>query len=380
MTRLSAKPKLRPDSTNHHFGTVGIVPHNALTLFFVAVHSSDASSRSEEKCEKKKKRKKWRHCHALHQNMSPQGPLVRLSGLSTAELPPLSASADELEPFLNTLLQQAVPFLDSIPTDAPSSALWRSKGTKTFPESEAPVDVTERVVALTVDGRSETETWACRRSVHVDAAQTGSASWDEFVECLRDRHAETEDAFTPTVLGHREVASWAHAREVGAISVSGSGSGSRWGRFWMAVVEMKHKIPPPLKPRVFNVLQVACTAQDDGDDGGAAGGPAFVVVSVPVKDLATGPWKDKAKLSLDSGVVIGAYAAVERVRRIRGEGAAAAQVEWIMATASDAKGVLPLWLQVKAVPGQVAKDVKLFLHWVDGERKKGTLRGVAAAA
>lgn len=342
-------------------------------------------------------------------DIGPKGPLLRLSGLNTADLPSPTASADELRPFLATLLEEAIPFLDSVPTgtsdasndksssSSSSPSPWKSKGTKKFPESgNAPIATTERVLSLTVDGHTETETWACRRSVHVDAAQRGTASWAEFVECLRDRHAETEEAFTPTVLGHRVVASWPGAQGVGAISLttggrsgsgSGSGSGSSWGRFEVAVVEMKHKIPPPLKPRVFGVLQVACTAMARSTSTATEGeeGDEFVVISVPVKDLATGSLKDKAGLSLEKGVVIGAYAAVERVRRLRGghDGGGSEgkmEVEWVMATASDAKGVLPMWVQVKAVPGQVAKDVKLFLGWVDGEREKGTLKGVGAAA
>lgn len=305
----------------------------------------------------------------------PQGPLLRLSGLPTAALPSPSAPADQLRPFLVTLLGEAVPFLDSVPTTSSSSSTeWKPKGTKTFPESDVPVDVTERVVRLVVEGKEESETWACRRSVHADAARPGTASWGEFVDCLRDRHAETEEAFTPTVLGHRTVVAWGAAGDVGTIRLEGEASAaSAWGGFAMAVVEVKHKLPPPLRPRVFCVLQVSCTAVVNTQEGSQGQGEEeFVVVSVPVKDLATGAWKDEAALCVEKGVVVGAYAAVERVRRLVPAGGRdqKAEVEWVMATASDAKGVLPMWLQTRAVPGQVAKDVRLFLGWVDGERKK----------
>lgn len=321
----------------------------------------------------------------------PQGPLLRLSGLPTAALPPPSAPADQLRSFMATLLGEAVPFLDSVPTTASTSSTtteWKPKGTKRFPESDAPVDVTERVVRLVAEGREETETWACRRSVHADAARRGTASWVEFVDCLRDQHAETEEAFTPTVLGHRTVVAWGTAGEVGTIRLGeeslspGQAADARqtsppsaWGGFAMAVVEVKHKLPPPLRPRVFCVLQVSCTAVRTSTGSGQEERQEeeeFVVVSVPVQDLATGGWKDEAALSMEKGVVVGAYAAVERVRRLvpASGGDQKAEVEWVMATASDAKGVLPMWLQTRAVPGQVAKDVRLFLGWVDGERKK----------
>ncbi len=39
-------------------------------------------------------------------------------------------------------------------------------------------------------------------------------------------------------------------------------------------------------------------------------------------------------------------------------------VEWVMATASDAKGWLPMWVQKLGVPGAVVKDVGLFIRWV----------------
>ena len=37
------------------------------------------------------------------------------------------------------------------------------------------------------------------------------------------------------------------------------------------------------------------------------------------------------------------------------------KVEWMMAVASDASGVLPMWAQKMGLPGAIAKDVGLFL-------------------
>ena len=36
------------------------------------------------------------------------------------------------------------------------------------------------------------------------------------------------------------------------------------------------------------------------------------------------------------------------------------KVEWMMAVASDASGVLPMWAQKLGLPGAIAKDVGLF--------------------
>ncbi|POS71919.1 hypothetical protein DHEL01_v209686 [Diaporthe helianthi] len=306
-----------------------------------------------------------------------KGPLLRLAGLQSAQLPAATASPDELTPFITSLLTESVPFIDTaapraadftdpaVPAPPASNTLWKSKGTKTQPDSTAKIDLSERVVPVD-GGGGGSETWACRRSVHADEATKGTASWAEFADCIRDRHAETEDAFTPTVLAHREAISWAGAGGVAAVEVGGV----VWGRFSLALVEMKHKIPPPLKPRVFPVLQLVASAVSSPPGGDGAEKDEFVVVSVTVSDFATGPLKELASLSAEKGVVVGAYVSVERVRRLPGQGEDNGKIEWIMATASDAKGILPLFLQTKAVLSQVAKDVGMFLGWIDKERAK----------
>lgn len=313
----------------------------------------------------------------------PKEPLLRLAGLKSSQLPAATAPPEELTPFITSLLEEAVPFIDTaapraadftdpaVPAPPASNTLWKPKGTKSHPDSTAKIELSERVVNVPGGGSEEHETWACRRSVHADSASKGTASWAEFADCIRDRHAETEDAFTPTVLAHREAVSWGSAAAAPHVWAGGVA----WGRFGLSLVEMKHKIPPPLKPRVFPVLQLVASAVPGGGDGSGAGTAGaerdeFVVVSVTVSDLATGQLKDKAALSAEKGVVVGAYVSVERVRRLPGQGEDKGKIEWIMATASDAKGVLPMFLQTKAVPGQIAKDVGMFLGWVDKERAK----------
>ena len=46
-------------------------------------------------------------------------------------------------------------------------------------------------------------------------------------------------------------------------------------------------------------------------------------------------------------------------------------IEWIMATASDAKGWLPMWAQKLGIPGAIVKDVGLFIAWVAKQRQSG---------
>jgi hypothetical protein len=207
--------------------------------------------------------------------------------------------------------------------------------------------------------------------------------------------------------------------------------GRRWGRFSMELVEVRHRIAPCglLRDRVFTVLLVTATVA-----GGAAAGTAamaseaaartaatsseaaartataaaeaaatsedlaqneFIVVSVPVRDADAIPGTE---LSRARAVVVGAYASIERFRLMTtttssspsssasasesdGHACSKREIEWIMATASDAKGVLPPWLQARAVPGQISKDVGLFVGWIeqcrrgDGAGEKGRWTG-----
>ncbi|PNH32054.1 hypothetical protein VD0002_g5640 [Verticillium dahliae] len=273
----------------------------------------------------------------------PPSTLLRLSGLAVSQLPARSATPETQIPFLHALLAPAIPFLDSAaPRAGTPSPSWTPKGTKRFTASAAAVETSARVV----DG----ETWACRRSVHADAATRGTASWREFAGCFLERHQASERAFTPGVVGSREGARWA-----GAAGVDVHVAGEVWACEVLCVQEMRHAMPGGLlRDRVFGTVMVAAAAR---------GRDEFVVVSVPLRDLRG---SDLGGLVEEKGVVVGAYVSVERIRRIeRG------QIEWLMATASDAKGVLPMWVQTRAVVGVVAKDVELFLSWIADRRDKG---------
>ena len=359
---------------------------------------------------------------ALAEPATELGPLLRLWGLMTSQLPEADATAADLAPFLIAILQEAVPFIDSAaPKDPPTAAaatparrLWKPKGSKTHPDSAARVDLLERVVgaadlervaarsslSAVAAGRPAPETWACRRSLHRDAAARGTASWAEFRAALKDRHAESEDAFTPAVVGARRALAWDCA------GVEASEGGRAWADFSLRLEEMRHRIAKPvLRDRTFPVLQMTCAAVPrprpppahpatadaalsalprsaagptpamsvgawdvggnaaaGGEEEGAEAVKEFLVVSITVTDFARAP---QAQLSKAKGTVLGSYVSVERVRKLPGWDG---EIEWLMATASDARGVLPHWVQALAVPGQIAKDVPLFLAWTARER------------
>lgn len=286
------------------------------------------------------------------------GPLVRLWGVSSSQLPLSTATTQELTPFLTAILAETLPFISTVPTStgptSPSSP-WIPKGRKTYSNSTAPVHLYERVVpAEALSGAAKDpphvpndprlEAWFLRRSVHEDAAKTGTASWDEWLQCFKEEHAEAEEAFTPTVVSTNVRQQW----DCTGVSISLDQGGETWVDWTLKLEESVHKIGAPLKNRLFPVLQATASVQ---------GRKEFIVVQI----AAQGP--DDKEIE-DKGVVRGAYTSVERIRQT-----AEGDTEWLMGTASDAKGVLPAWVQRLAVPSQVAKDVDMFLKWIATERK-----------
>jgi hypothetical protein len=119
---------------------------------------------------------------------------------------------------------------------------------------------------------------------------------------------------------------------------------------------MLHGLPAPLNPRAFTILIASGVPT-------IAGSRSFIAATVPLaplpKDATT------AKYATSSSVVHGAYVSVEHVYE-DGDG----KVVWDMATASDAKGVLPMAVQKLGIAGAIVKDVGLFLGWVQKKRAK----------
>ncbi|TQV96856.1 hypothetical protein V2A60_000509 [Cordyceps javanica] len=292
------------------------------------------------------------------------GPLVHLWGINPSQLPAENASTAELTPLLTGLLSEALPFIHDVPAGQDAShSSWKFRKTHTYASSAASVDVFEkkiaadamrRVAASHKDQLSQVnapkagpETWFLRRSVHEDAAQPRTASWDEFVTNFKTHHAESEMAFTESIVGTTPRRHWncdGLAIHIGA---------ETWVDWTLKLEESVHKLPFPLQKRVFPVLQATAAVE---------GRQEFVVVQV---FYAGEPAAANA-----SGTVTGAYTSIERIRSLPGgEVGGSKQIEWVMGTASDAMGMLPEFVQALATPDMVPKDVDFFLSWVAGQRK-----------
>lgn len=160
-----------------------------------------------------------------------------------------------------------------------------------------------------------------------------------------ENHEKYEALFTPSVCAAENVAWWDEVKGV-ALDVGGDG---RWEGVSLKLHQMVHQLPRPLSRRSFPIMQGIARRVDCAEGEGE-----FIVATFPVKadwDM----WKPS---------VMAQYAAVERFSRAGGN------VEWVMATVSRAGGVLPKWVQERAVPGVIAKDVDYFLKWMAEERKR----------
>lgn len=127
---------------------------------------------------------------------------------------------------------------------------------------------------------------------------------------------------------------------------------------------MAHNIPPPLNNRVFTVLVTTARSQISP--------LSFIVVQIPVdiSRIGTALYSNgRHKTDGDTSqkrkdVQIGEYVSIERCELIESN----SRIKWQMATASDAKGVLPISIQKMAVPGSVVKDVGFFIDWTQKRR------------
>lgn len=304
------------------------------------------------------------------------GPYVRLWGIRPSQLPSETASGQDLTPLLQAVLNEAVPFVSSVPPQSSSSSSssssdrssqgnlngpWKAKGCRAFHHSAAPVHMFERVISAeelkTIAAKDQAaaaggggskirpETWSLRRSVHEGAKKAGTADWDEWTRCFKEGHADAEMKFTPTVLSHLLKKQWDCT---GAEVTLG---GDVYDDFTLKLEESVHKMPAPLNNRVFPVLQVTAAVR---------GRREFIVVQIAAVPESLGAEEPRA-----DGALRGTYTSIERFKEVDDQG----NVEWLMGTVSDARGVLPAWIQKMAVPGQIAKDVDMFLEWIARERE-----------
>lgn len=223
---------------------------------------------------------------------------------------------------MQAVLDQGLAFISKPKFDE----TFISVSTKASPPSIASVAVSKREIP------TKGETWFARRSVHENKKEEGTADWEEMVFALRDDHSFHERDFTPTLWDARKICDWDFTEEGDQID--------GFDTISMGVYEMCHEIPAPLGPRCFPVLVVTGNVKSEEN--------SFVAITVPVDldGLATSFYSSGRNLREGTTklekkkAVIGSYAAAEKASL------ADEKIDWVMATASDAKGNLPMFAQV----------------------------------
>ncbi|OWZ66749.1 hypothetical protein AYX15_02071 [Cryptococcus neoformans] len=116
------------------------------------------------------------------------------------------------------------------------------------------------------------------------------------------------------------------------------------------VWRLTYKTPPPTNPRTFVVLLLSRELISEPH-----GERAFMNISLPFSHPGC-----MEKKGNESKRVRGKYVSVERVQEMdKGK-----QVEWRMATSSDAGGNIPRFVTNSSLPNSIAEDVPSFLSWM----------------
>lgn len=285
-----------------------------------------------------------------------QKDLIHMRALNpSTDLPPHPSLANEststvaLPTFAAEALAQGTAFMDK---ELSAAGSFKAKG------KERAAGISKGKVRVLAFERAG-EAWFARVSRHEAAREKGSAELGEFDFGLREEHSRHEKEYTPDVFDAFCVVDYG-----GVDGVHG------WQSVEVRVMEMCHHIPFPLLNRTFAVVVVTGKRAD-----------GLIVVQIPV-DLAkvsaarysNGANRNDKSLQgrQKKGVVVGEYVSIERCR-VEGP-----EVVWEMATASDAKGWLPMAMQKPALPGKITLDVGLFMGWIEEQRGKGAVNGHGA--
>ncbi|KAL8807475.1 MAG: hypothetical protein Q9182_000640 [Xanthomendoza sp. 2 TL-2023] len=326
--------------------------------------------------------------------------LLRLVPLEPGDLPfhPALELSDEqkrpdMRAFVKTILDDAIYLVDetlrtefkpcSLKSSAPAEAKVQVFKHEITAQEISKVNWMGSKIPRHPPDNVRSEAWFARRSSHANRQAPGTANLNEFDYGLRVDHSEHEGEYTPDVLDTYKVLDWtipsASSEEEANFGDYKNVTMSNILTVKIIVFEMCHKLPFPLTYRVFPVLVV--TAKTGAND--------FTIAQLPVKIDALKEafysngrnLKEEGKGLKSRPPIIGfvqalqskcpcwlmsrrsIYTSVERcVLRHNDE------IEWTMATASDAKGWLPMWSQKLGIPGAVTKDVGYLIKWIHEKR------------
>ncbi|WEW60074.1 hypothetical protein PRK78_005558 [Emydomyces testavorans] len=220
--------------------------------------------------------------------------------------------------------------------------------------------------------RASEEYWFGRRSVHEDAARSGTASLAELRRVLKDEHAEKEVVYNPAVVRAERV--WEYDLSgVMSTAVGEGGGGGEWREVTACVNLITHKYPL-CTTRCYTVLEITSTLPPlDPQSRTPEADPGFIIVQIPVSypDLPNPKPTPPAATAIFAN-----YVSIEMVRPLprASSDTRSPQIEWTMATAGDAGGWIPESVQrswwLGGVPKQIVKDVGFVLAYLAKQRTR----------
>ncbi|KAL1982138.1 hypothetical protein VTN96DRAFT_1734 [Rasamsonia emersonii] len=305
--------------------------------------------------------------------------LIRLRPLPFSSLPPHPSlndrSSSTFRPSLETFLHSALSETQTLVATTIPQTFKTDKKLRSSSPSAAKVQLST--------GTIDNEFWVCRRSVHVDAAEEGTATWEEFEKGLRENHSENEMAYTPSVTAVEHLLEWPIQAEIEG----------GWRSVHMHVNLITHTFHPSalISPRTFISLVISAVLPATEQSGSETPSQGFFTVQIPLThdpaaQASDSPLpdsiRDQIRSTTPKNTIFASYASVERVLLLppgssssaTNNGSNRKNIEWTMATTSDAGGLIPQWVQrswtMGGVPKAVVADVGLFLDWTARQRKK----------
>ncbi|KAJ9112639.1 hypothetical protein QFC19_000659 [Naganishia cerealis] len=255
-------------------------------------------------------------------------------------MPPLSlaplALADIPGPLIDQCFTQGQSLIESLPS-------WQKKAKYHAATVQAYALPEQQRSSLGLDSA---EHWVARTSIHrLEGTSNGQLVYDYFRGGLLVDHSEQERQYIESCMESERLQVFREAE----------------AEVW----RMTYKTPPPTSPRTFVFLLL--TRELDS----TLGSRVLMNISIPFDHPSCPP-----KQANEKHRVRGRYVSVECVREIEGGD----KVEWLMATSSDAGGLIPQFLTNMSLAGKITEDVPSFVKYLNTKMEAGDDLGTTAAA
>ncbi|KAI9894404.1 MAG: hypothetical protein M1814_003161 [Vezdaea aestivalis] len=275
--------------------------------------------------------------------------LIRLAPCPIEKLPrhPQIVGENDLPDlgrFVKFLFDEGEAFISDMATNQNTWKRSKDKQVKCQPsavslETQHSVEQYRQTICLP---SGQNEYWFARRSKHTNRGSSGETTFDYLRRCLKDDHCQHEVEYTPNIKSSDRRFAYDGLADL---------EFDRWSDVTLEAREIEHGLPV-VQNRVFAVL--VATARYDAS--------CFIVVQKPL--LCSKPEANRQHLPSTveriGSAVAASYVSVETVTLDPNT----SMIDWRMATASDAKGSIPMSLQRMKVPGEISKDIGLVFSWI----------------